>query len=389
MYIKIKKVIVNFFATHRHVILYFCGIILGVTLMILSFFLKDNWVNVLSGIGTGLLTSLIVSISINHENDRRHERKLLNDKKLVLGSIIDVAIDVYCDIVYRINEFTMFSDMPPKSFYGLYDEFSLYNQFEDYLKELNIDSLSKSERERLKKLFNIGNYRIDHLVAELKRFPKHDYYLKGLLTKDEFNGLTSNVANDIYMNHIEHIDEFWDDGIINYEKCIYFLRLTLYICSQIIGSIQYCRDSIIKKEEDIKTNLGDRYFYEIYSHSSEYIEKQLEEAQARDEYYEAHPEEYEKLLQSNQELQNETSEDKILKDLYYSICGFSAYSIDDLLSKLDYNSKKVLLFFTQDDIHKALKRNLKKRRAIKKRFGNDYLQKAKKINDEIANINIG
>ncbi len=382
---KAKKAITVWFINCFHTILYCFGFTIGIALIVLSFFLKDNWINVSSGVGTGLLTSLVVSVAINYENDKQQERKLLEDKKLVLSDIIDGSIDIYGDVVYRINEYVMFSNILLKSFYGLYDNFSSYNEFEDYLKKLDIDKLSASERKHLETLFNIGDYRIDYLVAELKRLPKHEYYLKGLLTKDEFNGLTSNFADDTYMDYAEHINDFWNNGIINYEKCVRFLRMTLYICSNIISSIQYCRADVIEKEKNIKDNLDQRYFEEIYSQSDEYIEKQIAEAQARDEYYATHPEEYEKAERQFEEWQNETPEDRILKDLYCSICGISAYNIDDLISKLDSNSQKSLLFLTRDDIQRALKKSWKKRKAIKRKFGSDYFQKAERLKESNTN----
>lgn len=382
---KAKKVITVWFVKHSHIFLYCFGFTFGIALIVLSFFIKDNWINVSSGVGTGLLTSLIVSVAINYENDKRQERKLLEDKKLVLSDIIAGSIDIYGDVVYRINEYVMFNNTPLKSFYGLYDDFSPYNEFEDYLKKLDIDKLSPSERKHLETLFNIGDYSIDYLVAELKRLPKHEYYLKGLLTKDEFNGLTSNFADDTYMDYAEHINDFWNNGITNYEKCVRFLRMTLYICSKIISSIQHCRADVIEKEKNIKDNLNQRYFEEIYSQSDEYIEKQIEEAQARDEYYATHPEEYEEAERQFEECQNETPEDRILKNLYYSICGISAYSIDDLIGKLDSNSEKSLSFLTRDDIQRSLKKSWKKRKAIKRKFGNDYLQKAEKLKKDKTN----
>lgn len=368
----------TWYASHFNIILYCFSFAIGIVLIMLSFFLKDNWINVSSGVGTGLLTSLIVSIAINYGNDKRQERKLLEDKRLVLSDIIDGSIGVYSEVVYKMNEYIMFNNIPLKSFYGFYDDFSLYDEFEDYLKKLDIDKLSESERMQLEILFNIEIYSVNHLVVEIKRLSKYEYYLKGLLTKDEFNGLTSNSANDSYMDYAKHINDFWSEGegIINYEKCVHFLRMTLYICSKIIASIRYCRADVIEKEENIKYDLDQRYFQEIYSQSDEYIEKQIEAAQERDEYYAIHPEEYEEAERQFEEWQNETPEDRILKDLYYSICGISAYRVVDLLDKLDGNSEKSLLFLTQEDIQRSLKKSWKKRKAIKRKFGNDYLQKA-------------
>ena len=128
-----------------------------------------------------------------------------------------------------------------------------------------------------------------------------------------------------------------------------------------------------------------RLIWYNYSQSDEYIEKQIEEARARDDYYAAHPEEYEEIERQFDEWQNETPEDRIHKDLYYAICGFSAYSLDDLLDKLDSNSEKSLLFLTRDDIQRSLKKSWKKRKAIKRKFGNDYLQKAEKLKEDKTN----
>lgn len=379
--IKTIKGIMGWIIRHFHIILYFLGFLLGITLIWLSFSLTGNWITVTSGVGTGLLTSLVVSIAINYANDKRQEMKLLEDKKVVLGDIIETTIDVYEDVVSRINEYVMFSNSPPNSLYSFYNDFSPYNKFADYLKKLDIDKLSESEQSHLEKLFNIGNYRIDHLVAELKQFPKHDYYLRGLLTEDEFNKLTSNTANNQYMNYAEHINDFWNDGIINYEKCIFFLRLTLRICSKIIESIQYCQADVIKKEENIKNRLSERYYYEVYSLSDEYIEEQQEKQQARDEYYANHPDEYHEEME-------ETEEDILLKPLYYAICGWSADSVNDVLDSLDrqnVNRETVLLFLARDDVQASLKKSWKKRRVIKKKFGKDYLQKAKKLNENNTN----
>lgn len=139
------------------------------------------------------------------------------------------------------------------------------------------------------------------------------------------------------------------------------------------------------RKKKIKDNLNQRYFEEIYSKSDEYIEKQIEEAQARDEYYATHPEEYEEAERQFEEWQKETPEDRILKDLYYSICGISAYSIDDLIDKLDSNSEKSLLFLTRDDIQRSLKKSWKKRKAIKRKFGSDYFQKAERLKESNTN----
>ena len=92
------------------------------------------------------------------------------------------------------------------------------------MKKINYDFVSDEEKKQLNTLLNFENYRIDYLVAELKRLPKQEYYLKGLLNKDEYEQLTSNFANDTYLDYVGHMSEFWDNEIKDIDKCIRFLR---------------------------------------------------------------------------------------------------------------------------------------------------------------------
>lgn len=83
----------------------------------------------------------------------------------------------------------------------------------------------------------------------------------------------------------------------------------------------------------------------------------------------------ERLERQFEESINETPEDGVLKDLYYCICGFSAYGIDELLVKLDAKSEKAIAFLKTEEIQKSLKKKRKLRKAIIDKFGKDYLNK--------------
>ena len=166
--------------------------ICGVGLISLSFLVKDNWINICSGVGTGLLTSLVVSVIINAENNAREKRNKDEEKRFVLNDIIEISIDVYEDVIHRINEFISLTDVADKPVYKLYDDFTTYNHFEEQLKAIDIAAASDEVKKRLNTLFNFDNYRIDHLVAELKRLPKLEYFLRGILNQEECNNLISN-----------------------------------------------------------------------------------------------------------------------------------------------------------------------------------------------------
>ena len=131
-------------------------------------------------------------------------------------------------------------------------------------------------RKRLNILFNFKMYRIEQLVAELKRLHKLEYFLRGVLTEEECNNLISNYAKDSYLEYAANIQEFWDDEIKDKDECIRFLRMTIYICSKTISCFLYSREKVKEKEKLTQERISQVYYYEVYSKSDEYIEKQLE-----------------------------------------------------------------------------------------------------------------
>lgn len=370
-----KSVICTGLQKHARQLLYSLIFICAVALICLSFFVTNNWVNVCSGVGTGLLTSLVVSVIINAENGAREKRKRNEEKRFVLNDIIEISLDVYEDVICRINEFITMTSVYDKPIYALYDNFSIYNEFEPNLKAFDISTATADEKGRLHKLFNFENYRIDPLVAELKRLPKSEYYLRGILTQEECNNLISNHANDMYLTHAGLIQKFDEDSTKSKEDCIKFLRMTVRICAKTISCFSYSKNKAKDQESVIKEMISQLYYDEIYSLSDEYIEEQRQRAEAEEEYYAAHPEEWERMEREWEESLNETAEDRVLKDLYYRICDFSTYGIDELLAKLDSESQKAIAFLRTEKIQKSLKKKRKLNKAVVRKFGKDYKNK--------------
>lgn len=389
-----KKIIKDGANRYSRIILYSFGFTASVVFIVLSFFFKSNGATVSSSVGTGLLTSLIVSVTINYANDKRQKKEIEQKKKVVLSGIHDGSIEVYRTVIYQINKYIMLRDIPLQPFYELYKDFSQYRVFKQFLEktelstferileETELSKLSSNEHKLVEELFDFSHYSIYYLVAELKRLPKHEYYIKEILEEAEFEGLASNLLNDKYIEQAEQIKSFWDTRIVDYKKCIGFLQLTLYISSKIISSIEYFKVDAIKEEKNIKDRLELLYYEEIYAKSDEYLKylrEQEEEEEEIEKYYSEHPEEYEKAQAQLAESLNETPEDANLRCLHLAICGISIYHIDDLLNMIDSNSEKALLFVAQNDIQAALKKDRKKRKAIEIKFGKGYLKRAKKL----------
>lgn len=363
----------NFFKKRIKIVIYVLLFLLGLVMISLSFWLPESWnnaINVSCGLGTGIFTSLLVTVIINAESAAREKRRLQKEKDFLFNDIILTSLDIYEDVIYRINEYITLSQLNLKGVYALYSEFSSFNAFADYLKTVDIKTHSEDEKKRLDRLFNFGNYRIDGLISHLKHLPRQDYYLRGLLTEEEYRNLVSDSANDSYMSFAKHINEFWNDEVIDLSKCIQFLRMTIWITSKTIFTFDYAIQKAKAIDSNIQDQMGELYHFEIYTKSEEYVMAEVEAQIDRWNYYAEHPEE---LADFESEF-DLTEEDWTLRELVNCICGFSAQNIAELLDKLDKNSEKVKEFFNQKNIQKALNKNRKIRSTIKAKYGKNYLK---------------
>ena len=378
---KFLKPLAIFFIRGKKIFIYLGLFLLGLLMMSLSFWFPSKWtnaINVCCGIGTGIFTSVLVTVIINAENEAREKRKLQKEKEFLLNDIILSSLDVYQDVIHRINEYITLSQLDIKGIYALYSDFKPFNTFADYLKTINITKLSKDEKKRIDRLFNFRNYRIDWLISNLKRLPRQEYYLKGLLTEEEYHNLVSDSANDSYMSYAEHIHEFWDNEVIDLPKCIQFLRMTIYITSRTISTFDYASKKAKDIDSDLQKQMDELYYLEVYTKSEEYAMEQMEAEIDKWNSYAEHPE----ALEALEEQYNRTEEDFAIDELGGCICGFSEHDVAELLDKLDKNSEKVKAFFNKQYVRKILKKKRKINSIIKVKYGKNYLKEISKPEDQ-------
>lgn len=371
-----KKTVLLFknLTPHYRRIIYAALIIIGASLIFLSFVLPQDWANASCGVGTGIFTSTLVTIFINWENEDREKRRIQQDKRFLMKNMLEYCLDVYEDVVYRINEYITLSELECPNQYKFYRDFTRFNEFAQYLDSIDLNSLTLKENKRLCTLLNLRSYRLDQLIAELRHLPKQEFFLRGLLSEKEYTTLINQHANDQYLAYAERIHEFWNDEILDLQRCIRFLRMTLYITARTISVFDFAVTEAEVREKDIKERIDQLYFDEIFTQSDAYIEEQINRGQAEMEYYAEHPEILEELEHQYNECEIATEEDRYLEDLANCIIAFSEYSIDDILAKLDKNSPKVRAFFLQDSIRQALLKKRKLRKVVAVKYGKNYLK---------------
>lgn len=347
----------------------------GIAFIVACFFAESDWKNVFSGIGTGAFSSLIVSIIINHATDRRIRQEKQDTKNFVFSKMIVYASDLYSHLIYNLNEFSLFSGKYDGQLYGLYDNFDKYNDFENVLKEIEYDTADEKLKGQLNKLFDFPKYKIMLLFSEIQYSTKRELYLQGIISQTEYNGLINNYSRDTYLKTVCGMDEFWDDKIIDYHKCIRFLRMNLYVCSNIISTIGNKR-TVVRKEEIVEEDLNDRYFNEVEVYTQRYIEWEMEQATEMAKYYDEHPELIAEMQEAWEAEENQTPTEKHLLALNDYILGMSwdDRPVETLLKQLDPNDEQVKKFFCFKETKDNLRRNRRIRKSINKTYGKSYLK---------------
>lgn len=366
---------IQWISSHARSIIYCLIALGGIAFIVASFLAESDWKNVFSGVGTGAFSSLIVSLIINHATDRRIKQEKEDNKNFVFSKMLVYAYELYSHLIYNVNEFSLFSGKYDGQLYGLYDNFDKYNDFEKVLKKIEYDTADEELKNHLNKLFDFPKYRIMLLFSEIQYSTKRELYLQGVISQTEYNGLINNYSRDTYLKTVNCMNEFWDGKIIDYHKCIRFLRMNLYVCSNIISIIGNKR-TVVRKEEIIEEDLNDRYFNEVEVYTQRYIEWEMEQAEEMAKYYEEHPELLAEMQEAWEAEENQTPTEKRLLALNDYILGISwdERPVDVLLQQLDPNEEQVKKFFGFKETKNNLRRNRKIYRSINKIYGKSYLK---------------
>lgn len=379
---RLKRIIKDWFngfimwiSSHAHGIIYSLIALGGISFIVASFSAESDWKNVFSGVGTGAFSSLIVSLIINHAIDRRIKQEKEDTKNFVLSKMIVYASELYSNLIYNVNEFSLFSGKYDGQLYGLYDNFDKYNDFEKVLKEIEYDAADEELKSHLNKLFDFPQYRIMLLFSEIQYSTKRELYLQGVISQTEYNRLINNYSRDTYLKTVNCMNEFWDGKIIDYHKCIRFLRMNLYVCSNIISTIGN-KQTVARKEESVEEDLNDRYFNEVEVYTQRYIEWEMEQAEEMAKYYEEHPELIAEMQEAWEAEENQTPTEKRLLSLNDYILGISwdDRPVEILLKQLDPNDEQVKKYFCFKETKDNLRRNRRIRKSINKTYGKSYLK---------------
>ncbi len=371
----VSEWIQNCWNTKMEVIIYVFAAIVGLLCIIIAASLEGNCSDIFLGLGTGAVSSLIVSLVINNATNKRIIKEKIAAKDFIFSKMLICATNVYTILIYKINEFALFSEKYEGQIYELYNNFEKYNDFENVLKKVKYDESEPKLKEQLNVLFDFPKHDILMLASEIKNFPKQELYIQGIINDEEYKDLIGEYSKDEYWNIVKNLNNFRAEEIKDYEMCIRFMRANIWICSKIIKAIGNVK-KVCSKEENIKDTLSEKYFNEVEVFTEKYIEWEIQQAEMMNEYYNEHPELLEEAQAAWDAEENQTPTERNISALSYYIFGmcWGSGPIEEILENLNPEDEVVKNYFSSDEVKKELKKNRRIRKSVNNIYGKNYLK---------------
>lgn len=327
-------------------------ITIGLCLLITSYWISDqDMKNIAVGLGTGVVTSALVTLYIEIINSRIERKKMLRYKKMLLNPLYRATRNLYIYIAQNINEYRVREEL--KKYFLLPIEDT--GEISDFLKQLEKIELGTMEdqakKKRLEKLVDVPLIFYNELLSQYKGIPFESFLLDNVITQEEYDKLK-------YFSIINECGKYLN--ILNGKKLteqeIYYTRIKIMHMmiiqmNRIMKMFDFVSQMAISENKWIVKQLDDLWYHEVYTKSDEYIEKYIEEMSQRAEdvaeYYAEHPE----LLEYGEE----SEEDILYKKINTAIWSGNVETIKECFPKIDKNNKEIQLELTWDLAKEVMK----------------------------------
>lgn len=337
-------------------------ILFGVGLLVLSFWLSDaDMKNIAVGLGTGVVTSSLVTLYIEFINSQIQNKKLIKYKQMLLNPLYNAVKSLYVQAILSVNEYRIREEKGRNFLLPMEDTKELSDFFKE-MKDIEIESVKdKKQMERLDDFSDVALVYFREVISQYEGLPFESLILDNIITQDEYDKLKHYTLLNESVRCINALTEK-EKTLSEQEK--YYTRIQLLHCMLLfMNRIMRIFDFIAKKikyeNEWIEQHLSEVYYNEIYSFSDEYIQQQCERAEAEAEYYAEHPELLEQV--------EESEEDQLHRKINEAIWAGDEKTIIDCFPQIDKNNKQI-----QSELTWNLAKDVMKNKELRKLYYEKY-----------------
>lgn len=345
-------------------------IIMGICVLIASCFICNNDAkNIAVGLGTGIVTSALVTIYLELINSKIEKRKANRYKKMLLNPLAEAVDRLYVHIALNINEYRVREKVGNSLLLPLKDTKEVTDFFSK-MQEIEFDNINENEKTKYDKIIKISMTYFTEVITQYEMLPFDILVTDNIITQEEYDQLKHfDLVNECKrcINMLNNMDLTEQD---NYKESIRLIQVMFLFINRLIRIFEFMSAKIEKENKWIKSHLDDIYFNEIYRFSDEYIQQSQERAEAEAEYYAEHPE----LIEE----QDESDEDRLHRKINEAIWSGDAETIKECFPQIDKDNKQIQSELTWS-VAKDVMKDKKLRKLYYQKYGVKYkLQKEKR-----------
>lgn len=336
-------------------------ITIGIGLLIASCWIADSDMkNIAVGLGTGVVTSALVTLYIEIINNKIEKQKMFKYKRMIINPLYNAVKRLYVQVALSINEYRVRQEIGGYLLLPTEDTKEIAAFF-DEMKKVEIEKCEDEKRKnQIEDFAYVAPVFYGELISQYTGLPFESLLIDNIISQEEYDTMK-------YFSIINECKKCYqivanDKG--KSEQEIYFARVQLLQCSMmLINRLTKVFDffgTMVKSEnKHLEEHLNDLYFYEIYSNSEEYIQRQIEEMEWYAEHMSDNPEDYETM--------EESEEAKLYRKINEAIWAGDAEAIKKYFPQIDKDNKQI-----QYELTWSLAKDVMKDKELRKMYLEKY-----------------
>ncbi len=309
-------------------------ILLGIGILVGSCWITDSDLkNIAVGLGTGIVTSALVTLCIDLMNARIEQRKLSKYKRMLLNPLGNAVKTLYVQIALSVNEYRVREEKGHYYLLPLEDTKEL-SAFFNEMKEIDIESVTdEGKKKRLVEFISVSSVYLKEVISQYEGLPFESLVLDNIITQEEYDQLKRFTLINECKKCLGILGEKTLSEKDKYNTSVQLLHCITLFINRLMRIFDFIAMKIERENDSIKEHLDNVYYNEIYFFSDEYVQQWAERAEAEAEYYAEHPELLEEV--------EESEEEQLHRKINTAIWAGDVETIKACFPQIDKNNKQI------------------------------------------------
>lgn len=357
---KVKKLLATVKKPNWEYIAIIVIIFIGVDVLAISYFICDSDAkNIAVGLGTGVVTSALVTLYLELISSKIEKRKVEKFKRMLLNPLNDAVDELYVQIVLNVNEYRVREEIGSSFLLPMKDTKEV-SEFFKKMQEVDFESIDSEEiKSKYDDFSTISLSFFKEVISQYEALPFESLVIEKIITQDEYDQLKHfELVNECNrcLNILNNMDLM---ELERYKTTVHLMHVMFLFINRLVRIFDFMSSKIEIENKRIKSHLDDIYYNEVYLFSDEYIQQWEERAKAEAEYYAEHPELYEDT--------EESEEDILHRKVNEAIWAGDVQTIKEYFPKIDRNNKQI-----QSELTWSVAKDVMKDKELRKLYYQKY-----------------